>query len=88
MKLRVGIVGLGDAWESRHRPALRALSDRIEVRAVCCEVAHRAELAARDEQIKALEERLAAHETETRIAIPVPPPEPEKRGPGRPPKGI
>ena len=40
MKLRVGIVGLGDAWETRHRPALRALSDRFEVRAVCCEVAH------------------------------------------------
>jgi predicted dehydrogenase len=50
MKLRVGIVGLGDAWESRHRPALRALSDRFEVRAVCCEVAHLAEQAARDFQ--------------------------------------
>ncbi|HUE70086.1 MAG TPA: Gfo/Idh/MocA family oxidoreductase [Pirellulaceae bacterium] len=48
MKLRVGIVGLGDAWESRHRPALRSLSDRFEVRAVCCEVAHLAEQAARD----------------------------------------
>lgn len=50
MKLRVGIVGLGDAWENRHRPALRALSDRFEVRAVCCEVAHLAEQAARDFQ--------------------------------------
>lgn len=48
MKLRVGIVGLGEAWESRHRPALRALSDRFEVRAVCCEVAHLAQQAARD----------------------------------------
>ena len=25
MKLRVGVLGLGSAWESRHRPALRAL---------------------------------------------------------------
>jgi predicted dehydrogenase len=55
MKLRVGIVGLGDAWESRHRPALRALSDRFEVRAVCCEVAHLAEQAARDFQATAVD---------------------------------
>jgi predicted dehydrogenase len=48
MKLRVGIVGLGEAWDTRHRPALRALSDRFEVRAVCCEVAHLAQTAARD----------------------------------------
>jgi len=39
MKLRVGLVGLGDHWENRHRPALRALADRFEVRAVCDEVA-------------------------------------------------
>ncbi|QDU96461.1 Gfo/Idh/MocA family protein [Lignipirellula cremea] len=48
MKLRVGIVGLGDAWESRHRPALRALSDRFEIRAFCAEVAHKAEIAAKE----------------------------------------
>jgi predicted dehydrogenase len=48
MKLRVGLVGLGNAWEVRHRPALRALSDRFEVRAVCEPVAHRADIAARD----------------------------------------
>jgi predicted dehydrogenase len=48
MKLRVGLVGLGDEWETRHRPALRAMSDRFEVRAVCAEVALRAELAARE----------------------------------------
>jgi len=41
MKLRVGLVGLGDQWKSRHRPALMALADRFEVRAVCCEVAER-----------------------------------------------
>ena len=43
MKLRVGLVGLGHAWESRHRGALRTLADRFEVRAVCTEVAKRAE---------------------------------------------
>jgi predicted dehydrogenase len=48
MKLRVGVVGLGNTWEVRHRPALRALSDRFEVRAVCEAVAQRAEIAARD----------------------------------------
>jgi predicted dehydrogenase len=48
MKLRVGLVGLGDHWESRHRPALISLRDRFEVRAVCSEVAALAEQAARD----------------------------------------
>jgi len=42
MKLRVGVIGVGSTWESRHLPALRALSDRIEVRAVCDPVQHRA----------------------------------------------
>jgi predicted dehydrogenase len=48
MKLRVGLVGVGDAWETRHRPALRAMSDRFEVRAVCSEVALRADMAAQE----------------------------------------
>ena len=39
MKLRVGLVGLGDQWAARHAPALRALSDRFEITAVCSEVA-------------------------------------------------
>ena len=38
MNLRIGLIGLGDQWESRHATALRALSDRFEVTAVCCEV--------------------------------------------------
>ena len=42
MRLRVGIIGLGCTWEHRHKPALRALSDRFEVRAVYDQVAHRA----------------------------------------------
>lgn len=46
MRLRVGLVGLGDAWQQRHAPALRALADRFEVRAVCEQVGHRAEQAA------------------------------------------
>ena len=48
MKLRVGLVGLGPAWESRYRPALRALGDRYEVRAICEPVAHLASQAARE----------------------------------------
>ncbi len=47
MKLRIGVIGIGRAWESRHLPALRALADRLEVKAVCDPVQHRAELAAR-----------------------------------------
>jgi len=48
MKLRVGLVGLGDHWQKRHRPALRALADRFEVRAICGDVAHLASAAARE----------------------------------------
>lgn len=48
MKLRVGLVGLGDQWKSRHRPALMALSDRFEVRAICCEVAERSRQVAKE----------------------------------------
>lgn len=48
MKLRVGVVGLGGAWNNRHRPALHALNDRYEVRAICSEVSLLAEQAARE----------------------------------------
>lgn len=48
MKLRVGLVGLGPAWESRYRPALRSLGDRYEIRAICEPVAHLAEQASRE----------------------------------------
>jgi predicted dehydrogenase len=48
MKLRVGLVGLGKGWELRHRSALRALADRYEVRAICEQVSHRAEQAAKE----------------------------------------
>lgn len=46
MKLRLGIVGLGDAWESRHRPALKAMADRFEIRAITDRVTVLAEAAA------------------------------------------
>jgi predicted dehydrogenase len=46
MKLRVGLVGLGDAWEQRYRAALRSLADRFEVRAVFDQIAQRATQAA------------------------------------------
>jgi predicted dehydrogenase len=55
MKLRVGVVGLGDSWETRHRLALLSLSDRFDVRAVCCEVAQRAEQVAREFNAVALD---------------------------------
>jgi len=42
MKIRLGLIGLGEAWNNRHAPALRSLGDRFEVRAVCEQVAHRA----------------------------------------------
>ncbi|HRF02000.1 MAG TPA: Gfo/Idh/MocA family oxidoreductase [Pirellulaceae bacterium] len=48
MKMRVGLIGLGHAWESRHCPALRSLSDRFQVIAVCGEVAQRSEAVARE----------------------------------------
>lgn len=47
MKLRIGLVGLGDQWESRHAPALRALSDRFEIAAISCEVFAKAQQVAK-----------------------------------------
>lgn len=48
MKIRVGLVGLGAAWNYRHRPALLALRDRFEVRAVCEEIGLRAKQVAQE----------------------------------------
>jgi predicted dehydrogenase len=55
MKLRVGLIGLGDAWQDRHAPALRSLADRFEVRAVCDQVCHRARQAADEFQAAAVD---------------------------------
>ncbi len=55
MKIRVGLIGLGDVWQLRHAPALRALGDRFEVRAVCDPVRHRAEQAAAEFHAEAVD---------------------------------
>lgn len=55
MKLRIGLIGLGKDWDVRHGPALRSLSDRFEVRAVCEEVALRGEQIARQFNAAAVE---------------------------------
>ncbi len=48
MKLRLGLIGLGNNWAGRYLPALRALSDRFEIRAVCDPISHRAQQLAHD----------------------------------------
>lgn len=48
MKLRLGLIGLGESWNQRHRPALRMLHDRFEVRAVYNQIPLRAEQAANE----------------------------------------
>ncbi|WP_442506906.1 Gfo/Idh/MocA family protein [Novipirellula sp. SH528] len=50
MKLRIGLIGLGDAWQTRHRPALQMLQDRFDVRAVFSTVSKLAENAAAEFQ--------------------------------------
>ncbi len=45
-RIRVGIVGLGRLWESRHKPALARLRDRFHVVAVYDQVARRASIEA------------------------------------------
>lgn len=48
MKLNVGLIGIGDQWESRHRPALKTLSDRFTVKGVCSDCAIKAQRVAQD----------------------------------------
>jgi predicted dehydrogenase len=48
MKLRLGLIGLGKDWQTRHLPALRLLQDRFEVRAIYGSVAHLADQVARE----------------------------------------
>ena len=45
-RLRVGIIGLGRLWESRHKPSLARLADRFQVTALYDQVHRRAELEA------------------------------------------
>ena len=55
MKLRIGLIGLGDGWQTRHRPALRMLHDRFDVRAVFSPVAKLAENSANEFQADAVD---------------------------------
>lgn len=48
MKIRLGLIGLGEAWNERHRRAILALNDRFVIRAVCDGVHRRAELVAEE----------------------------------------
>ncbi|QDS92356.1 Inositol 2-dehydrogenase/D-chiro-inositol 3-dehydrogenase [Roseimaritima multifibrata] len=50
MRLRVGLIGLGDAWKTRYRPALKLLHDRFDVRAIYTNVPWLAAHAATDFQ--------------------------------------
>ena len=45
MRLRVGVIGLGQRWR-RYRPILARLREHVEVRAVCDQIVHRAEAVA------------------------------------------
>ncbi len=46
VRLRVGVIGLGRLWETRHKPSLARLDDRFRVTAVYDSVYRRAELEA------------------------------------------
>lgn len=59
VRLRVGVVGLGRLWETRHRPALTRLRDQFEVTAVYDQVLRRAEIEAQQDGC-AVAEGLAA----------------------------
>lgn len=48
MRLRIGVVGLGDAWDTQHRPAFRSMVERFELRALTTAVQRRAEQAAQE----------------------------------------
>ncbi|WP_153558367.1 Gfo/Idh/MocA family protein [Roseimaritima sediminicola] len=55
MRLRLGLIGLGDDWQTRYRPALRLLQDRFEVRAIYTNVPKLAEHAVHDFQAQRLD---------------------------------
>ena len=46
VRLRVGVIGLGRLWETRHKPSLARLQDRFRVTAVYDQVSRRAEIEA------------------------------------------
>ena len=55
VRLRVGVIGLGRLWETRHKPSLLRLADRFQVTAVYDQVYRRAELEAAQLQCAACE---------------------------------
>ena len=55
MQIRIGVIGVGESWERRHKLALVRLSDKFEVRAVYDEVAHRAKVAAAELECDAVD---------------------------------
>ena len=46
VRLRVGVIGLGRLWETRHKPSLARLQDRFRITAVYDQVYRRAEIEA------------------------------------------
>ena len=46
VRLRVGVIGLGRLWETRHKPSLARLKDRFRITAVYDQVYRRAEIEA------------------------------------------
>jgi predicted dehydrogenase len=46
VRLRVGVIGLGRLWETRHKPSLARLDDRFRVTAIYDQVYRRAEIEA------------------------------------------
>jgi predicted dehydrogenase len=48
VRLRIGIIGLGENWERRHKQALLRLADKFEIMGLYDEVAQRARIQARE----------------------------------------
>ncbi|KAA5546900.1 Gfo/Idh/MocA family oxidoreductase [Roseiconus nitratireducens] len=55
MKLRIGLIGHGDLWSTRYRPALRMLHDKFDVRAVYSTISKLAESTAAEFQADPLD---------------------------------
>lgn len=55
VRIRLGVVGLGESWERRHKPALLRMSEKFEVRALYDEVAHRTRVQAAELECDAVD---------------------------------
>jgi predicted dehydrogenase len=67
--LRVGVIGLGQRWQQRYRPALRALRDRFAVQTVCDQVPQRALAEARRQGCAAAAGPAALLETDVEAVL-------------------